>query len=287
MAAGTTTTQSTNDPWAPAQPLLKKGLKAANQAFSGGYGANTGSMVVPFSKQSMDAFGNLEGIAGANSNGQGMSGNMQGIIDNGGFNNQQMGALSNWQNTANGSYDFNSNPGSQGVLDSILRDTRDAVNLNASAAGRMGGGLHQGRLAQDIGDASSQFRMNDYNTFLGRKDAATSNLFNGAQSGLANMQSAYGGLQAPEQTRLGVGSAFEDLKRRQLDDRARISNLPWDQIGKLMNVGNLGGQYTTTTSQAPGPNPFLQALGGVSMGAGLLGGMGLFGGGSAPAGMSG
>jgi hypothetical protein len=202
-----------------------------------------------------------------------MSVQAQNIINNGGFNNQQMGALNNWQNTANSNYDFNANPGSQDVLNSILRDTKDSVNLNAAAAGRYGSGIHQGRMAQDIGDQSSQFRMNDYNTFLGRKDAANSNLFNGANAGLANMQSAYGALQAPEQTRLGVGSAFEDLKRRQLDDKARISNLPWDQIGKLMNVGNLGGQYSTTTTQAPGPNPFLQALGGVSMGAGLLGGI--------------
>jgi hypothetical protein len=270
MPSGTTTTQSTNDPWKPAQNSLKMGLNAANKAFKGGFGANTGSMVVPYAKQSMDAFGNLEGIAGANSGGQGMSGQAQNIINNGGFNNQQMGALNNWQNTANSNYDFNANPGSQDVLNSILRDTKDSVNLNAAAAGRYGSGIHQGRMAQDIGDQSSQFRMNDYNTFLGRKDAANSNLFNGANAGLANMQSAYGALQAPEQTRLGVGSAFEDLKRRQLDDRERISNIPWDQIGKLMNVGNLGGQYKTTTTQGPGPNPFLQALGGVGTAGNIL-----------------
>ena len=38
---------------------------------------------------------------------------------------------------------------------------------------------------------------------------------------------------------------------------------PWDQIGRLMQVANLGGAYRTsnTTSQQPGQNPFMNALG--------------------------
>lgn len=273
MTQGTQTTQSTNDPWKPAQGILKKGLNAADKAFSGGYGANTGSMVVPYAKQSMQAFGNLEGIAGANSNGQGMSGQAQNIINNGGFNNQQMGVLNDWRSQLDTPYSMNED--SANVLSALQRDTMGAADLGAAAAGRYGSGLHQGRRTQDVGDISSQFRMSDYQNDLSRKDAIRGNLFNGANAGLANMQSAYGALQAPETTRLGVGSAFEDLNRRQKDDMARRANLPWDQIGKLMNVGNLGGQYSTTTTQAPGPNPFLQALGGVSMGAGLLGGLGV------------
>ena len=261
MGSGTQTTVASSDPWQPAQGALQMGLRDATRAYKRGIGANTGNMVVPYSKQSMGAFESLMDMSNANSGGQGLSGNLQGIINNGGFNSQQKGALDNWQNLANSEYDFNANPGSQGVLDSIIRDTKDAANLGAAAAGRYGSGMHQGRLAQDVGDVSSQFRMNDFNTFLGRRDAANSNLFNGAQAGIGNMTSAFQGMQAPQQAALGVGSAMEDLKRRQLDERARVANLPWDQIGKLMNVGNLGGQYKTTTATSPGPNPFLQALG--------------------------
>jgi hypothetical protein len=75
------------------------------------------------------------------------------------------------------------------------------------------------------------------------------------------MQAAYQGLQAPEQTALGVGASFEDLKRRQLDDRARINNLPWENIQKLLAASAGAGNYGMSTTQAPGPSPFLQALG--------------------------
>lgn len=259
MEPGTQQTQTTSQPWGPQQGLFKRAIRDANRLYS-----NPGkpfSMLVPHAKQSTQAFGNLTDMANDNSGDQGLQGNLQGIINNGGFNNEQRGALNNWQSLANSSYDFNANPGAQGVLDSILRDTRNAVNLNTAAAGRSNSGLHQGRLAQDIADTSSNFRMNDYNSWLGRRDAANSNLFNAAQAGLGNMTAAYGGMAAPQQTLLGVGGAYEDLDRRVKDERARLQNLPWENIQKLLAVGSGAGSYGTSTATSPGPNPFLQGLG--------------------------
>jgi hypothetical protein len=268
MPGGTQTTQTTSEPWRGQRPGLNLVMRDARQEYK--QGPYKGSMYVPFSQQSKDAFKDLSGVAGANSGGAGLSGNLQSIIDGGGFNSQQQSALGNWQNTANSNYDFNANPGSKGVLDAILRDTTDAVNLNAAAAGRYGSGIHQGRLAQDVSDASSQFRMNDYNSWLGRKDAANTNLFNAAQSGLGNMTSAYQGLQAPAQTRLGVGSAMEDATRRKLDEKARVANLDWENIQKLLAATSGAGNYGTSTAVGPGPNPFLQGLGMVGTGGNLL-----------------
>lgn len=256
---GQTQTQTTSQPWGPQANLFRGAIKDAQSLYSNPQ--KPFSMVVPFSKQTRSGFNDIMGAANANSGPNGLSGNLQGIINNGGFNDQQLGALSNWQNTANSSYDFNANPGSQGVLDAILRDTRNNVNLNAASAGRYGSGLHQGRLAQDIGDQSSQFRMNDYNSWLGRRDAANSNLFNAVQAGQGNMLSAFQGLQAPAQAKIGVGSSYEDLMRRQLDDRARVQNLPWENLQKLLAVGSGTGNYGTSTATAPGPSPFLQGLG--------------------------
>lgn len=261
MPPGQQTTTTQNKPPAYQSRIYRTAANDAMKFYKNAAGTNPGSMVVPYSKQSQGAFKDLMDMSKANSDGRGLSGNLQGIVDNGGFNSQQMDALSNFQNTANSSYDFNANPGSQGVLDAILRDTKSAANLNAAAGGRYGSGLHQGRLTQDVADTSSQFRMNDYNSWLGRKDAANTSLFNAAQAGQGNMQSAYAGLQAPAQTALGVGAAQEDLKRRVLDDRARVANEPWTHLQRLLAAGSGMGSYGTQTTQAPGPNPLLTALG--------------------------
>lgn len=297
----TTVQQSKPLPWQ--KKLFNQTSDDALSLYRGGGGMNTGSMVVPWSKQTMGAMDGIMGNSQWNANNRnGITNQAQDIIRQGGFNDYQQGALNNMQgqlrqlggnglsnaqdqamanyrNLANSDYSFKANPGSQGVLDSILRDTTNSVNAGAAAAGRYGGGLHQGRLAQDIGDASSQFRMNDYNQWLGRRDAAnnnmaslgqqgvtnqqglTGNIFNAAQTGLGNMNSAYQAQMSPYQSMMGVGSMNEDLMRRQMDDQSRIQNLPWEQIMRLQAVGSGMGNYNTSTSTAPGPNPFLQTLG--------------------------
>lgn len=256
---GETQTTNTSKPWGPQADLFRRAMRDATGLYKNPN--KPYSMVVPFSKQSESGMRDIMSTARANDGTDGLSGNLQGIINNGGFNDQQLGALNNWESLANSDYNFNANPGSQGVLDSILRDTRNNVNLNAASAGRYGSGLHQGRLAQDIGDTSSQFRMNDYNSWLGRKDAANSNMFNAAQAGQGNMLSAFQGLQAPAAAKIGVGQSREDFIRRQLDDRARRQNLPWENLQKLLAVGSGTGSYGTSTATAPGPSPFLQGLG--------------------------
>lgn len=274
----TTTTQTDNSPWGPARGALRTGLRDAMQAYQQGIGSqvDTRSRVVPMAQQTSRGYNQLTNMANRNTGQQGLQGNLQGIINRGGFNNWQMNSLRGLRDTANSDYDFNANPGSQRVLQDIRGDVRDSVNLNAAAAGRYGSGTHEGVLAREIGDVSSQFRMNDYNNWLGRRDAAQSNMFNAAQAGIGNMTNAYQGMQQPVQSRLAVGSAYEDLQRRMIDDRSRIfdaqTNAPWNQIGRLMQVGNLGGQYqsSTGTTQAPGQNPFLTAAGGLSLLGGLL-----------------
>lgn len=269
MPPGEQTTQTSSEPWKKAIPALSLGMNDAMRMYKQGYGANTGSMVVPWSKRTMQGMEGTMDVANQNIDG-GMNPQLQQIINNGGFNNQQKGALDNWQATANGSYDFNANPGSQGVLDSILRDTRNNVNANAAGAGRYLGAMHQGRMAQDTADVSSNFRMSDYNNWLGRRDAANTNVFNGAQTGLGNMSAAYQGQMAPFQSMMGVGTMDEDLNRRVKDDQARVGNLGWDQLQKLMAAASGAGRYGTTTATAPGPNPLLQMAGTAATGANLF-----------------
>jgi hypothetical protein len=367
MPGGTqeTTTNTTAKPYPGSVKLIDQGLKDAYRMYMGGVGnqVDTSSHVIPFSSYDTQAYGNLNKIADQNSGAKGLQGNLQDIINNGGFNNYQSGSLNNMQNQlrqlggngltgaqdnvmnrfqqqlqglgnngltntqdqalqnyrqlANSDYSLNANPGAKGVLNSEIRDATNAVNLNAAANGRYGSGVHEGVLAQKIGDLSNNFRYNDYNNWLGRHDAANQNmaslsqqglgnvqgfggainalgqqgvqnrqglsssLFNAGQAGLGNMTQAYQGMQAPEQTRLGIGSAYDQKYADMINDRSRIfaaqQNAPWDALNRLIGVAGLNGQFKDTTgvTVAPGPNPWLQGLGGVATGAGLLGTLGL------------
>lgn len=272
MSGGTQTTTNTAEPYGPLKPLINTAIRGGMKAFQNGYGANTGSNVVPMSRYTEGANSNLNRIANKNINsGRGLQSQYQDVINQGGFNDSMKSALDQYQQTATAEYNPNANPGFQGVLDATLRDAEGGVNRSASAAGRYGSAVHQGQLGRSLGDISNQMRSADFNTFLGRKDNATGALGNLGQAGINNLGTAYQGMQAPAQTKLAVGSSYEDLYRRQIDDRNRVQNLPWEQLSKLLAVGSGTGSYNTTTTEAPGASPLLQLAGGVSLANGLSG----------------
>ena len=70
MGSNTTTTQASNQPWAASQPGLKSVIGGAQSLQASGIGSavNTGSMVTPWSKQSMQGMNNIEGMADRYSN---------------------------------------------------------------------------------------------------------------------------------------------------------------------------------------------------------------------------
>jgi hypothetical protein len=270
MGGGTQTSVSEAKPYGPLKPLLNTSIKDALSAYKQGIGANAGSMVVPFSRQTERAFGGIMDVAGRNANaGNGLNNQLQDMIKQGGFNDYQKNALRGIEQTATGGYNPNKS-GFQDVMRAMQDDAQDQVNLSASAAGRYGSGAHQGAVADAVGDIANQMRMSDFRNYQTDKSAAQSNLFNAGQAGLGNMTSAYQGLKMPYTDMMGTGAAKEDLQRRFLDDRARVANLPWEQLSKLLAVGSGTGSYNTTSTTAPGPNPFLQALGMGATGANLL-----------------
>lgn len=265
----TTTTQN-SAPWSGAQPALSTALTGAQDLYKNGTGSQvyTDSTVVPWDAQTQKGMGIITNTANANSGGNGLSGQYQGIIDSGGYNADQLNALNNIKSVANGSFDINSDPGFQQVID----QAKNSVNASASGAGRYGSGIHQQTLANTIGDLGAR----QYQDFLNRKDTANSNLFNMGQTGIGNLSTAYTGLQAPASSLMQVGAMNEDLATRQMNDKLRIFNeqqsKPWEQISRLNAIASGAGQLggTQTTSQ-PGQNPFLSALGYGATGAGILG----------------
>lgn len=268
----TQTTTTNNAPWTGAQPTLSKAINEADSFYNRGIGAQvyTGSTVVPWDKQTTQGMNAITNSANANLNGNGLSGQLQGVIDNGGYNPAQLDALNNTRDVANSTFDINSDPGFQQVVDLA----RNNVNAGASGAGRYGSGIHQQTLGNTIGDLGAR----QYQAFQARKDAANSNLFNMGQTGFGNLSTAYSGLKAPASDLMQVGAMNEDLATRQLNDKLRIFNeqqsRPWENLSRLNAIASGAGQLgsSQTTSQ-PGQNPFLSALGYGFTGAGLLGGL--------------
>lgn len=282
MAGGSkqTTTQS-SAPWEGAQPALTQAIGGAQNLYNNGVGAQvyTGSTVVPWSDQTKHAMNNIQSGAINNSGGQGLSGQYQSVIDSGGFNGAQQDALNNTRSLANSQ--FSVTPELQKVLDAQASKVGDAVNLNASAAGRYGSGANQTLLAKNVGDLANQTIYNDYNNFLGRRDAANSNLFNMGQQGFNNLGAAYTGMNAPNQDLMNIGAMNEDLATRYKNDELRIfneaQNKPWEQLGRLNAIATgAGSMGSTTTESKPGANPFLTAVGYGNTGLGLLSGLKLF-----------
>ncbi len=281
MSGGQTeTTTQSSEPWGPAQPALRQGVNDALNLYRSGVGGavNTMSNVTPFARQSVRAMNIGENIAGSNMGPSGLVGQNQRIINNGGFNAPQMEALSGIRSTANSSFNPFDNQGFGAVLRQARDSASNSVNSAASGMGRFGGGAHQGVLAKSVGDVTGQLMNNEYNNWQGRRDAAQQNLFNAGQQGQGNMTAAYQAMQAPLQTLSNIGSSYEDLHTRQINDRNRIfdarNNQAWDQIGRLNaaagGVGSMGGT-SSGTATGPGQNMFGQVAGG------LLGLSGLFG----------
>lgn len=275
------TTTQTSAPWTGAQPALQQAIGQAQNLMSTGVGQQIygGSTVIPWSSQTQQAMGNIQNNANANTGNAGLSGQLQGVINSSGYNQPQQDALSNTRNLANSQ--FSVTPELQKVLDAQGSKVSDAVNLNASAAGRYGSGANQTLLAKNVGDLANQTIYNDYNNFVGRRDAANSNLFNMGQQGFNNLGAAYTGLNAPNQDLMNIGAMNEDLATRYKNDELRLfndtQNKPWEQVSRLNAIASGAGSLgSTTTESKPGSNPFLTALGYGNTGLGLLSGLKLF-----------
>jgi hypothetical protein len=82
-------------------------------------------------------------------------------------------AQDHWSNILKGGF-LSGNPQLQSIIDSSAGDIRNAVGANYAGAGRYGSGMHDGAVAREVGDMSSQLRYGDYNNQLGRMDQAAS-----------------------------------------------------------------------------------------------------------------
>jgi hypothetical protein len=265
----TTTTTTSNQPYAAAQPLYNKAMGDALKLYNDGglVKPNTMSTVVPYAQQTTQGMNALQGLANDNIGSNGLSGQLQGIINSGGYNADQQTALEGIRNTATGAFDINSDPGFQQVFDK----TQNAVNQNAAGLGRYASGTHEGVMTRELGDLGAR----QYQDFQNRKDNAQQQLFNAGQTGQGNLVSAFDAAQAPSNVLMGLGSMNEDLYGRTLNDQLRIANerqnAPLANIQALNAIAGGAGSFGTGTQSAQGPsNTFSNALG-AGIGAASLG----------------
>lgn len=268
----TTTTQN-SEPYKAAKPLLDKGMGDALKMYNSGglVKPNTMSTVVPYAQQTTQGMNAIQQNATDAMAPGGFSSQFKDIIGQGGFNDQQMDAVNNTRTLANSTYDMNANPGFADVLRQAQEGSMYGSNANAQAMGRYGSGAHQGVQQRELGDLTSRMVNDDFNRFLGRRDNAQTQLFGMGQTGMDNLNPAYASMKAPAEDLMGVGSMYEDLMGRTMNDQLRITqekqNLPLANIQALLAAAAGAGNYGKQSSTAQGPSNTFSNIAGAGLGA--------------------
>lgn len=269
---GNETTTSASEPWSGAQPVLNYTNDKALEYMQNGTGAGvyTDSTVTPMDSNSVSGYEHLTGISNDNMNGNGLSGQYQGIIDAGGYNSEQQNAINNMQATANmDPYDILNNETYQAVHQNALDSAKNNSNRAAMAGGFFGNSDHNYSTNKAVYDASSNMAMNTINSELSRKDAATNALFNAGQQGQGNLASTFQNMQGLADPALTAGAAYEDLASRQIADDVRIfdaqQNSDWNALARGNAIAGGASGFGTTSQTQPSQNDTLGTVAGLGM----------------------
>lgn len=132
--SGSKKTKTTNEPWAPAQPYIIKGLEQSGAVFD-----QQQPSLNKYSQMSFDTYGRMApgaeaGIAGS-----------QGLVND----------------TLAGKY-LNGNPYLDAIISKNAGDIRDNVGAAFSASGRYGSGMFGDTLADNIGEMANDLRYGNY-----------------------------------------------------------------------------------------------------------------------------
>lgn len=158
---GKTKTVQKNDPWAPAQPYILKGLEQSGQVFD-----QQQPTLNKYSQMQMDTYGRVapgaeQGIMGA-----------QGLVND----------------TLAGKY-LNGNPYLDGMINKSRENITNSVSSQFAGAGRYGSDYNVGELSRQLADAENQMRFANYAQERGYQDNAVGQaqqLMGGSQGLLNN-----------------------------------------------------------------------------------------------------
>ncbi|WP_298966140.1 hypothetical protein [uncultured Roseibium sp.] len=190
------TQKTVNEPYSAAKPLLNTAMGDALKAYNddGLIKPNTMSTVVPFDKRTTQGMNALEAAANQNIGSKGLSGQMQGVINSGGFTAPQSTAVGYFGDVTAGNRDVDAgqsfasqnlsdiasgkmlgggDPYFEEVLNRAGEEARFAVDRGAQAAGRYGSEDHSGNVASEITDLQTRARSGQYNQERAAQVAAT------------------------------------------------------------------------------------------------------------------
>lgn len=250
-----TTTQSNTTsqegPWSAAEPYVKNVLGEANALYSSGIGQKVyeGSTVIPYANQTISAADDMERIADKNTGTMGKPlqaySGMMDVLDP----------------IAKG--DFSRDTTFMKNLGAANDAGATAVGMQMGNMGRFGSAGHAKTLARETIDRTNQ-------AMLERQNWASGEL---GKYGAA-MPSAFSAALSPADTKMQVGSMYEDLANREKQDTIRkfdaTQNAPWENLARAAAIyggaGQMGGTTTgasSGTTLAPSSKPSIgqQALG--------------------------
>lgn len=179
MGLSSSKTKTKNEPWAPAQPYILKGLENSGRVFD-----QQQPSLDKYSAMQMDTYGRLA------------PGAEQGIVGSQGLVND----------TIAGKY-LKGNPYLEGMINQTRDNVTNDVSGQFSSAGRYGSGMHAGVLAKYLADAENNMRFNNYGMERGYQNQAidqAQSLMNGTQGLLNN---------AAELPWIGVGALNGNVRQ--------------------------------------------------------------------------
>lgn len=202
MGFSSSKTKTKNEPWAPAQPYILKGLENSGRVFD-----QQQPSLDKFSAMQMDTYGRL--APGAE---QGIMGS-QGLVND----------------TISGKY-LNGNPYLEGMIGQTRDNVTDQVNGQFSLGGRYGSGQHTGILAKYLADAENNMRFNNYGMERGYQNQAidqAQSLMNGSQGLLNN---------AAELPWIGVGALNGNVRQASNGYGVQTTKQSGNIGGQLMGI---------------------------------------------------
>ncbi len=264
------------DPWAPATPLLE------------GLIAKYGGVNTDVTAGQTSALNNLQTAAGGIPN---MLPNATGAVSNlfGSSTAPQAGMLSGGLDTLNTRLGGMANgnelnpygtPGFADAIGTMTNDITDKVKGVYAAAGRdpSGAGSFGQSLGRGLTQGLSPVIQSQFNTNNSNRINAANTLF-GANTGTATginslnqtqLQNGLSGLQgAGMLTALGLQPAQAQLAAATTAQNQPITNLQ-SLLGAGLGLAGAGNSSTGVSTQTPANNPFMNILGGLTTGAGLL-----------------
>lgn len=243
------TQRAQSDPWDVTIPALKDIVGQVQGLIGGDYG------VTPDQQAAADQI--KDNVSGGNPYApqiDELAGDLFGTQSNSGMVNDEFADFkTRLTPTADGNnLDLMNNPNLQAMLQQVTDDAQNRISASFAAGGRTGSGAEQTAVARGITQAQLPLLLNQYNTELGRTDAATRDLFAGGANAAGQMTALDSAANAERAKGIEVGQqalAAENYGPEAiLNLEEQMKNLPLEYLAKLSSIlfpaAQLGQQST-------------------------------------------